>query len=75
MSRLYIAVNPHYEDFLYRRLSIMCPVTDDGRDMDICLVCDGDKQEARPVSYAMGKSKDKWADEALGKGEKRLPTR
>lgn len=47
--------NPHDLSELYTRLSILQPITDDGRAMDIATICDGDRKETRMVRYGYGK--------------------
>lgn len=73
MKRHYTDIQPHTQDFLYRRLAAVCPVTKDGRDMEIAIQCDGDTLTASSVAYGHGPVKDKWADPVLSEGKTKVP--
>lgn len=73
MKKHYADIKPHVEDFLYRRLAVVCPVTPNGRDMEIALQCDGDSQTATSVAYGHGPVKDKWDNVELSEGRVRIP--
>lgn len=73
MKKHYSEIKPHEEDFLYRRLAAVCPITKDGRDMEIALQCDGDSLTARSVAYGHGPAKDKWDNVELSEGRVKIP--
>lgn len=73
MKKHYSEIKPHEEDFLYRRLCAVQPVTPDDRDMEIALQCDGDSQTARCVGYGFGPVKSKWDNQELGEGRVKIP--
>lgn len=73
MKRHYSEIRPHEEDFLYRRLSVVCPVTQDGRNMDIAIQCDADSQTATSVAYGYGPVIDKWDLAELSEGRAKIP--
>lgn len=73
MKKHYSEIKPHEEDFLYRRLAAVCPVTQNGRNMDIALQCDGDTQSVTSVAYGYGPVIGKWDTPELSDGRVKIP--
>ena len=73
MKKHYSEINPHEEDFLYRRLAAVCPVTQNGRNMDIALQCDGDTQSVTSVAYGYRPVIGKWDTPELSDGRVKIP--